>query len=181
MDYLKIYNSLIQKRQDTPIVKGESYSERHHIIPKSMGGTNKKENIVRLTAREHYIAHWLLFRIYRNKQMTYAFRVMNQTIKKETKREKYKNSRAFLECRKALSKFSKEVGKKSLGKIPVNKYKSIIDGRYVYCITPDTLYLNATQASDLLKIIRSNISRVCCGVRKKAGGLEFKYIERIPL
>ena len=181
MDYTKVYKSLIQKRQNIPIIKGEIYSERHHIIPKSMGGTNRKENIVRLTAREHYIAHWLLFRIYRNKQMTYAFRVMNQTIKKETKREKYKNSRAFLECRKALSKFSKEVGKKNLGKIPVNKYKSIIEGRYIYCVTTDTLYLNATHASDLLKIDRASISKVCCGNRKTAGGLKFKYTERIPL
>ena len=181
MDYAKVYKSLIKKRQNIPIIKGEIYSERHHIIPKSMGGTNRKENIVRLTAREHYVAHWLLFRIYRNKEMTYAFRVMNQTIKKETKREKYKNSRAFMECRKALPLFSKEVGERNKGKIPVNKYKSIIEGRYVYCVTMDTLYLNATHASDLLKIDRASISKVCCGNRKTAGGLEFKYVERIPL
>ena len=36
------------------------YTERHHIIPKSLGGGNNKENLVNLTAREHFICHWLL-------------------------------------------------------------------------------------------------------------------------
>ena len=40
-----------------------SYYEKHHIIPKCWGGGNSKNNIVYLTAREHYIAHWLLYRI----------------------------------------------------------------------------------------------------------------------
>ena len=36
------------------------YIERHHIIPKSLGGNNSKSNIVKLSAREHFICHWLL-------------------------------------------------------------------------------------------------------------------------
>ncbi len=36
------------------------YSEAHHIVPKSLGGSNNKINLVRLTAREHFICHWLL-------------------------------------------------------------------------------------------------------------------------
>ena len=38
----------------------EGYKERHHIIPKCMGGTNDKENLIDLYAREHFIAHRLL-------------------------------------------------------------------------------------------------------------------------
>ena len=38
----------------------EGYKEVHHIIPKSCGGSNDKDNIVNLTAREHYIIHLLL-------------------------------------------------------------------------------------------------------------------------
>lgn len=34
--------------------------ERHHIKPRCLGGTNDKKNIVRLTYREHFLAHWLL-------------------------------------------------------------------------------------------------------------------------
>lgn len=36
------------------------YSERHHIIPKCMGGDNTKSNLVSLTAREHFVCHRLL-------------------------------------------------------------------------------------------------------------------------
>ena len=36
------------------------YAERHHIIPRSLGGTDLKHNIVSLTAKEHFICHLLL-------------------------------------------------------------------------------------------------------------------------
>jgi len=38
----------------------DGYSERHHIIPRSLGGNDDPPNIVRLTYREHFLAHWLL-------------------------------------------------------------------------------------------------------------------------
>lgn len=38
------------------------YSERHHIIPKCMGGTNDKHNLVYLSAKEHFICHVLLIK-----------------------------------------------------------------------------------------------------------------------
>jgi 5-methylcytosine-specific restriction endonuclease McrA len=36
------------------------YKEIHHILPKSLGGSNDKSNLVELTAREHYIVHMLI-------------------------------------------------------------------------------------------------------------------------
>lgn len=65
MDYKKIYDDLISKRRLLPPI---GYSERHHIVPRSMGGTNDKSNIVSLTAREHFIAHALLAKIHGGKQ-----------------------------------------------------------------------------------------------------------------
>ena len=41
----------------------ESYYERHHIIPKFMGGGNDENNMVNVTGREHYILHLLLMKI----------------------------------------------------------------------------------------------------------------------
>lgn len=38
----------------------EGYTEKHHIWPKSLGGPNVNWNYIELTAREHFIAHWLL-------------------------------------------------------------------------------------------------------------------------
>jgi hypothetical protein len=82
MDYKKIYDQLIVSRKILIRHKNDGvYYERHHIIPKSIGGLNKKENLVLLTAKEHYIAHYLLYMIYKNtihnKKMTNAFWRMN--------------------------------------------------------------------------------------------------------
>lgn len=41
----------------------EGYTERHHIVPQSLGGSDDKENLVELTAREHFICHWLLIKM----------------------------------------------------------------------------------------------------------------------
>ena len=65
MNYSKIYNTIINNAQTRALDKNQ-YVERHHIIPKCMGGTNDKSNIVKLTAREHYIVHQLLAKMYPN-------------------------------------------------------------------------------------------------------------------
>lgn len=56
------YDLLIEKAKNTNY--GDSYTEQHHIVPKCLGGSNSKNNIVRLSAREHYVAHQLLAKIY---------------------------------------------------------------------------------------------------------------------
>jgi hypothetical protein len=61
MNYQAIYNSLIQRGKNRTL---EGYSEKHHIIPRCMGGNDDSENLVKLTAREHFIAHRLLTKIY---------------------------------------------------------------------------------------------------------------------
>ncbi|EJP8998708.1 HNH endonuclease [Escherichia coli] len=74
MNYTKIYNSLIERSLKRGLNKKklDYYTESHHIVPKSMGGDDSRENRVLLTAREHYFAHELLFKIHRNSEMAYA-------------------------------------------------------------------------------------------------------------
>ena len=57
--YTRIYYSIITNAQSR-ILDKNIYAEKHHIIPKSLGGTDKITNLVKLTAREHFICHWLL-------------------------------------------------------------------------------------------------------------------------
>lgn len=53
------------------------YSEKHHIVPKCMGGDNKPRNIAILTPEEHYLAHQLLVKIYpKNGKLAYAAQAM---------------------------------------------------------------------------------------------------------
>jgi hypothetical protein len=58
--YTKLYYKITSNAKQR-ITDG--YTELHHIIPQSMGGSNDKENLVDLTAREHFICHWLLIKM----------------------------------------------------------------------------------------------------------------------
>lgn len=70
MNYLLHYNKLIETRQELNRTKNqEIYYESHHIVPKCMGGDNSKDNLVLLTAREHYLAHLLLAKHYKTKEL----------------------------------------------------------------------------------------------------------------
>lgn len=90
--YTRWYNSIISNRKNNPLdISG--YKENHHIIPKSLGGSNKKENIVALTAKEHFICHRLLVKMTEgnNKvKMSYAIRTM--MIRENPYQSRYKIS-----------------------------------------------------------------------------------------
>jgi len=57
--YTRWYNNIISAAQ-TRLFPQCKYTENHHIVPKSLGGNNSKENLIRLTAKEHFICHLLL-------------------------------------------------------------------------------------------------------------------------
>jgi len=84
----------------------EMYTEKHHITPKSMGGDNFSQNIVILTAREHFLCHWLLTKMCMDKshtnKMIYAFHSMGMKNGFTTKR--HINSRAYQHNKVKLSK-----------------------------------------------------------------------------
>jgi len=61
MNYRKIHDKIIAIAQHRLL---EGYSEIHHIIPRCMNDINDASNLVRLTAREHFIIHQLLVKIY---------------------------------------------------------------------------------------------------------------------
>jgi hypothetical protein len=57
----------------------DCYTEKHHVIPRSLGGTDDTGNLVDLTAREHFICHWLLVKMNSGEdraKMVYALRMM---------------------------------------------------------------------------------------------------------
>lgn len=72
MNYYHVYDKLIQKRRECPLDTEHQYCEEHHILPKCIGGTDDSENLICLTAREHYIAHLLLAKAYNNYKLYYA-------------------------------------------------------------------------------------------------------------
>ena len=114
MDYKAIYYRIIEKanNEDKNGFRNIGYYEKHHILPKSLGGNDNKENITKLTAREHFICHWLLVKMYdkgtnERKKMLCALWKM-RCINKDQKR--YINSRVYeklrIEFAETISEFN---------------------------------------------------------------------------
>lgn len=114
MNYKLIYEKLISKARIKNI--NSEYYEKHHIIPKSLGGGNEITNIVKLTPREHFIAHLLLSKIYGGK-MTYTLFLMS-TRNGYTNRT-YENARLIF-----LKKLSCKDRAKSISKALKNRKKT---------------------------------------------------------
>jgi hypothetical protein len=112
----------------------EGYKEVHHIIPKSCGGSNDKDNLIALTAREHYIIHMLLpfcvTKEYKFK-MIKGFLYMN--VKTKSQKRFYKiNSRMYQKFRIEYGilnkgyKHTEETKMKMKGRILSNETKEKI-------------------------------------------------------
>ena len=76
--YSKWYNNIIENAKSRHLTEG---FERHHIIPKSLGGSNLLQNIARLTPREHFVCHMLLTKMvqgeHKAKMVNAALRLAN--------------------------------------------------------------------------------------------------------
>lgn len=96
MNYKRIYDKIIENRKQNPL-QNTDYGENHHIIPRSLGGADESENLVRLTAREHFICHALLAEMYEREtfewyKMNHAFMMMKSSM---VNHMRYFNSRLY--------------------------------------------------------------------------------------
>lgn len=88
--YSRWYEQIVSRAQ-TRTLPDNSYVEKHHIIPQSIGGSNKKINLAILTAREHFICHRLLTRFLTGKakmKMSFATWIMMTNNNPHQKRYK---------------------------------------------------------------------------------------------
>jgi hypothetical protein len=138
MNYIKIYNQIVEKAKSENRVKGgDTYYEAHHITPKCLGGEGKYSdwrthpNIILLTAREHFLCHRLLHEIYPdNEHLSRALWFMC-TINNKNHQRDYKVSCRLYEYSKLQMSISlKNRISPMKGKIPWNKGKKLIDPKY---------------------------------------------------
>jgi len=95
MNYIKTYNAIIAQFGQRVKPK-DVYSERHHIVPKSIGGTNCSTNLVYLSARVHFICHRMLCKIYpESDKLKFAFWAMNNQLNGDVQRYYKITSRTF--------------------------------------------------------------------------------------
>lgn len=106
MNYQRIYDQIIDQAKKEQRKKGQGvYYENHHIVPRSEGGSNKKENLVLLTAKEHYIAHLLLYTISATQARAYAFMRMANRVGEK------KSAKIYQEVKASTAKISSERNK----------------------------------------------------------------------
>jgi hypothetical protein len=173
--YKRWYFSIVEKAQQRSNLT-EEYFEKHHIVPKSLGGSNKKENIVRVTAKEHFVCHLLLTKFTEGeskRKMSYALWMMCNAATKKHQRYLPKSKTYDISKKIRSIEFSKATkGKKKSEEAKMNMrgkrpnfiqhgcYNNAFKGYY---ITPwgtfesvDAAYINKT-----IDITRSAIRDFC--------------------
>lgn len=141
MNYEKIYKQLVSKAKLECRKKGNGiYYERHHIVPKCLGGNESKDNLVLLTAREHYVAHKLLCELYPDVDKLHfaLWRMMNPQTKNHIR--SYNISSYEYNCRRQIHQGKiQKIGLSNKGKQITDKQKQKIrDKRKLQIITAET-------------------------------------------
>lgn len=109
MNYAAHYERLIQRARSRTLV---GYFERHHVVPRCIGGSNDAWNIVALTAEEHMTAHLLLVRIHSgNRSIFFAAHMMRIGSARMVGRSRNK-AYSWLRKRHALATASVHTGRK---------------------------------------------------------------------
>ena len=94
MNYKQNYIDFIKSRKVKQRAKNDgNIYELHHILPRSLGGTDDDNNLVLLTLREHYIAHYLLWKCTNTHQMATALFFMSNKQKKIISSRQYEKLR----------------------------------------------------------------------------------------
>lgn len=113
MNYERIYKDLVD--YDYSNLK---YTEKHHIIPRCLGGNNDNTNIVILSAKAHYVAHHLLTKIYKNNpKLMFAYNMMSVD---------HNGKRIYSYMHESnRKKHAMNISKTNKGRIPHNKGRSM--------------------------------------------------------
>jgi hypothetical protein len=107
--YKKWYQLITSRGQTRQL---DTYTEKHHILPESLGGLDTPENLTTLTAREHFICHWLLIKIYKDGEahwkMLNAIRIMRAENKNQQRYDTKITSRVYSNLKEEYSRLQSE-------------------------------------------------------------------------
>jgi hypothetical protein len=119
MNYQRIHDAIIDRARNRTLI---GYREKHHVIPRCMNGNNDISNLVELTAREHFIIHRLLCKIYPTEyKLVYAYWMMARNISNSKYTRDYRVSAREYEYARYL--FSEVSSKRQKGKTLTDEHK----------------------------------------------------------
>jgi len=130
--YTKCYYSIID-RAKSRVLLDKTYTEIHHIIPKALGGSNSKDNLVVVTGKEHRLLHILLPKMTitaeHTKSMWYAAWMILRTKNKHQNRT-VSNGKAYELAKMLIAKYSSQLHKgKTVSKETREKLSKSCQGR----------------------------------------------------
>lgn len=122
MNYQRIHDAIINRARNRTL---QGYYEKHHVIPRCLGGNDDLDNLVELTAREHFIVHKLLCKIYPTEhKLVYAYWMMSRNVSNSKYKRNYKVSSRDYEYARQL--FSEVSSKYQLGKTLTDDHKKAL-------------------------------------------------------
>lgn len=164
MDYARVYADFIKDRRALSLAPGR-YAERHHIVPRCVGGTDDPDNLIRLTPEDHYFAHLLLAKAYGGPHWAsvYAMCHLVNGVQR-CARSKLKARIQFGHVRRSLATYYRGILSGPSGKIADRRQHDLVhfDGRVA---RGDRFSL-----SDQTGVTRQQISAVLRGAKKSAHG-----------
>ena len=122
--YTSLYLRIIANRQKTNY---DGYTEKHHIVPKSLGGTNEPSNLVKLSAREHFICHLLLPKMvigYQRQLMQSALGFMVRSSDSRIKRYSPRSSILYSNARQSCITNHSDETKSKISKTLLQYYEN---------------------------------------------------------
>jgi hypothetical protein len=108
--YNNWYQGIVERGQ-TRTLDPSIYTETHHIVPRSLGGSDDATNLSVLTAREHFICHWLLIKMYTGEErasMIYALRMMRANNEHHKRYHTKITSRVYASIKEEYSRIQSE-------------------------------------------------------------------------
>lgn len=139
MNYNRIYEEFIIDRREKEKLLKDEYTEKHHIIPRCMGGLDNRDNLIRLTPEDHFFAHLLLAKIHGGKNwISLGFMAMisnkNSNLKNYLRKRKdysYLRKKSAEELSKLMSGPEGICSDKTIYKLR-NKEGEVLEGNSFY-------------------------------------------------
>jgi len=182
MNYQKIYIQIIERAFKRHL---KGYKEKHHIVPKCMGGLDVKENLVNLTAREHFLCHKLLCEIYpKNEKLIWALWLMAIGKQRNKNIEPYRiSSREYEHVKNTfitqskLKKISedhkKQVSKANSKQVCQYDFQGNLIKKFSSAADAERYIIN--KSDEHWKKLKNNIDACCRLSQKSAYGYIWKY------
>jgi hypothetical protein len=180
MDYKRIYNELISAFKDRDLSTFTGYIEKHHIIPKSLGGSDAKDNLVYLPYRHHYVAHRLLARFGDTNQRIrmkhslawfrkkYGWKEKDLITLSETTRNKISASQKLACKKRDYASIGRKLSEANFGKSKDKRLFNFIHK------TGITRYCTQLELRSEFKLNSCNLSQLCAGKASHHKGWEIQ-------